>query len=169
MLMGIGNLTELTDVDSAAVNLLLLALCEEWKIHSVLTTQVINWSRTSVRECDLARRLVHYAIDRRVLPKHLEDDLILLRDARRYEQGPESLEQLAQSIRDHNYRIFAESNQLHLIAHQLHLQDTDPFALFQKLLATRPQERGRRPRVLSGIRIVEGPHGLDAEQTVSPG
>ena len=28
----------------------------------MLTTEVINWARTSVRECDLARRLVHYAI-----------------------------------------------------------------------------------------------------------
>ena len=43
MLMGIGNLTELTDVDSAGVNVLLLALCEELGIRSVLTTQVINW------------------------------------------------------------------------------------------------------------------------------
>ena len=139
IMMGIGNLTELTDVDSAAVNLLLLALCDEWKIHSVLTTQVINWSRTSVRECDLARRLVHYAIEHQVLPKHLEEDLILLRDARCYERGSDVLDQLAQSIRDHNYRVFAESDQLHLVSHHLHLQDPDPFTLFQKLLATAPK------------------------------
>jgi dihydropteroate synthase len=139
LMMGIGNVTELTDCDSAGVNVLLLALCEEWHIHSVLTTQVINWSRTSVRECDLARRLVHYAVQRRVLPKHLEQGLILLRDARRYELGPEELDQLTRSIRDSNYRLFAESDQLHLIARQLHLQDDDPFRLFQKLLATQPK------------------------------
>ena len=61
MLMGIGNLTELTDADSAPINVLLLGFCQELGIRSVLTTQVINWARTSVRECDLARRLVHYA------------------------------------------------------------------------------------------------------------
>ena len=55
LLMGIGNLTELTDADSAGINTLLLGFCQEVGIRSVLTTQVINWARTSVRECDLAR------------------------------------------------------------------------------------------------------------------
>src|SRR4029079_13528646 len=55
MMMGIGNLTELTDADSAAINVVLLGFCEELGIRSVLTTQVINWARSSVRECDLAR------------------------------------------------------------------------------------------------------------------
>jgi dihydropteroate synthase len=139
MLMGIGNLTELTDVDSAGVNVLLLALCQEWNIGSVLTTQVINWSRNSVRECDLARRLVHYAVTHHVLPKHLEQDLILLRDASLYPQGEDQLHELAGSIRDHNYRLFAEGGQLHLIAANLHLQHTDPFELFKRLLATEPK------------------------------
>jgi len=43
MLMGIGNLTELTDVDSSGINVLLLGMCQELDIQSVLTTQVINW------------------------------------------------------------------------------------------------------------------------------
>ncbi len=55
MMMGIGNLTEMTDADSAGINVLLLGFCQELRIESVLTTQVINWARTSVRECDLAR------------------------------------------------------------------------------------------------------------------
>ena len=57
MMMGIGNLTEMTDADSAPINVLLLGFCQETGIRSVLTTQVINWAHTSVRECDLARRL----------------------------------------------------------------------------------------------------------------
>ena len=80
MMMGIGNLTELTDADSAAINVVLLGFCEELAIRSVLTTQVINWARSSVRECDLARRLVHHSIANRVLPKHLEPRLVMLRD-----------------------------------------------------------------------------------------
>ena len=54
MMMGVGNLTELTEVDSAGINFLLAAICEELQIHSVLTTEVINWGRTAVREFDLA-------------------------------------------------------------------------------------------------------------------
>jgi hypothetical protein len=68
IMMGIGNLTELTDVDSAGVNLILLAICQELGIRSVLTTQVINWSRSSVKECDIARRLVYHAIHETVPP-----------------------------------------------------------------------------------------------------
>ncbi len=64
MMMGVGNLTELTDVDSAGVNTLLLGFCQELAIRSVLTTAVINWARSSVREIDLARRLTHYAVNR---------------------------------------------------------------------------------------------------------
>ena len=81
MMMGIGNLTELTDVDSAGVNLF-LGFCQELGIRSVLTTQVINWARTSVEECDLARRLMHHAVNQRVLPKHVEPGLLMLRDER---------------------------------------------------------------------------------------
>ncbi|MCG8649396.1 MAG: DUF6513 domain-containing protein, partial [Pirellulales bacterium] len=78
MMMGIGNLTELTDVDSAGINVMLLGICQELEIRSVLTTQVINWARSSVRECDLARRLVHYSVKHQVPPKRLSDQLVML-------------------------------------------------------------------------------------------
>ena len=68
MLMGVGNLTELTDADSAAINVLLLGFCQEIGVRSVLTTQVIPWAATSVRECDLARRLVCHAVEQRIPP-----------------------------------------------------------------------------------------------------
>ncbi len=139
MLMGIGNLTELTDVDSAGVNVVLLGICQELGIRSVLTTQVINWARTSVKECDLARRLMHYAVRSKIPPKHLEPNLLMLRDPKLYEQGADELNLLAAQIKDHNYRIFAEGGQLHLISAGLHLADTDPFDLLDLLLATEPR------------------------------
>lgn len=134
MMMGIGNLTELTDVDSAGVNVLLLAICQELGIRSVLTTQVINWARSSVKECDLARRLVYHAIRQRVPPKHIEPDLVLLRDPKVLEFGREELDRLAGQIKDNSYRIFAENGQVHLIGRQLHLSDADPFLIFERLL-----------------------------------
>ena len=99
MMMGIGNLTELTDVDSAGINVLLLAICQELGIRSVLTTEVINWARSSVTECDHARRLVHYAINHQVPPKHLTEELVMLRDAKRLEFGADQLADLADRIR----------------------------------------------------------------------
>ena len=107
--MGVGNLTELTDVDSAGVNVLLAGFCQELGIRSVLTTEVINWCRSCVRELDLARRLVYHAVHERVLPKHLEPDLVMLRDPKLYEHGEEGLRQLARDVTDRNYRLFAEA------------------------------------------------------------
>lgn len=133
MLMGIGNLTELTDADSAAINLILLAICEELSIRSVLTTEVIHWAETSVRECDIARRLVHHASTQKVLPKHIEPRLHFLRDPLRTEHGGEFLAELAAKIRDRNFRIFAERGELHVMNRDLWVRGTDPFELFEKL------------------------------------
>ena len=135
MMMGIGNLTELSDVDSAGVNLILIGICQELGIGSVLTTQVINWARTSVRECDLARRLAHYSIRHGVPPKRLSDQLLTLRDAKLRPYGDDALRSLAESLKDNNYRILAQNERIHLLAAGLHLSDDDPFRLFDRLMS----------------------------------
>ncbi len=135
LMMGIGNLTELTDVDSAGVNMVLLGMCAEWNIRSVLTTQVIPWASTSVRECDLARRLVHYAVTHHVPPKRLDDRLVVLRDPKLQPYPPGMFEHLAATIRDNNYRIFAQDEELHLVSAGIHLHAADPFLLFDSLLS----------------------------------
>lgn len=138
MLMGIGNLTELTDVDSAGVNVVLLAMCQELGIRSVLTTEVIHWAQSSVRECDIARRLVYHAVSESVLPKHLDQRLLCLRGERPTEPSAEELAELAAAIKDNNYRLFAAGGQVHLVSHELHLSDEDPFALMKQLMASGP-------------------------------
>jgi dihydropteroate synthase len=135
MMMGIGNLTELTDVDSAGINALLIGFCQEAGIRSVLTTEVIHWAQSSVRECDLARRLAWHAVTHRTLPKHVEPRLVTLRAGKPQEHGPETIARLAESIRDPNFRIFAERGEIHLVGAGLHLHARDPFALFKQLAA----------------------------------
>lgn len=134
MLMGIGNITELTDCDSAGINVILLGICEELRIGSILTTQVINWASTAVQECDLARRLVHYAQINGIPPKHIEPNLVLLRDPKLNRFSGAVLEQLALTIRDNNYRIFAQDGEIHVVSANLHLQHSDPYELMEKLL-----------------------------------
>ena len=133
MMMGIGNLTELTDVDSAGINTLLLGFCQEAGIRSVLTTQVIHWARSSVKECDLARRLVHHAVNQRMLPKHLEPGLVTLRGGKPRTHGQETLDRLSAAIRDPNFRLFAERDRIHLVGAGIHLESRDPFELFEAL------------------------------------
>ncbi len=139
LMMGIGNLTELTDVDSAGVNVLLLGFCQELGIRSVLTTEVINWANSSVRECDLGRQLAHYAVSQHALPKHIEPRLVMLRDTRVNEHGPEALARLAAEIKDPNYRIFVDSGELHIISAGLHLHGTEPYELLDRLLKAAPR------------------------------
>lgn len=136
MMMGVGNLTELTDADSAGLNVLLLGFCQELGIRSVLTTEVINWAQSSVRELNLARRLVWYACRHQVLPKRREPNLILLRDPKLHEYGDTQLRELAAQIRDANFRIFAERGKLHVLNRDMYLQGTDPFDLFAQIMKT---------------------------------
>ncbi len=134
MMMGIGNLTELTDCDSAGINFLLLAICEEWQIRSVLTTQVISWAQSSVRECDVARRIISYAVRNRIPPKRIDSQLVMLRDPRVNHYSEAIIAQLATSIKDNNYRILVDGVKIHLVAAGLHIQGTDPFEMVDKLL-----------------------------------
>ena len=133
ILMGVGNVTELTGADSAPINVLLLGFCEELGIRSVLTTEVIHWARSSVRECNLARRLVHYAVRHGAIPKHVEPQLHLLRDAKHEEHGIEVIERLASTIRDRNFRVFAEGDEIHVLSRGRHARGRDPFEIFETL------------------------------------
>lgn len=139
IMMGVGNLTELTDVDSAGVNMLLIAICQELGIRSVLTTQVINWARSSVKEIDAARRIAHYAINETVPPKRVSDELICLRDPQLLKYDSDQIQMLAANIKDNNYRILAEAGRIHLFGSQLHFQSDDPFELFDELADTEPR------------------------------
>jgi dihydropteroate synthase-like protein len=136
MMMGIGNITELTDADSAAINVVLLGICEELRIGSVLTTQVINWARSSVRECDLARRLVHFACRQQIPPKNIHSQLVLLRDSKLKEFPLTVFQELANSIRDANIRIFAQNGKIHVVSTGVNLSGKDPFELMDQLLAS---------------------------------
>lgn len=135
LMMGIGNLTELTEVDSAGVNFIMAALCEELRVGSVLTTEVINWGATAVREFDLARRLVRHSLANRVLPKHLGGQLVLLRDPRLHDMGEQGLLQISQRLTDPNFRIFAERGEIHLMNRDGSWHGSDPYEVFDRMVA----------------------------------
>lgn len=138
MMMGIGNLTELSEVDSAGLNFLLAAICQELGIRSVLTTEVVQWCCSAVKEFDLARRVVRHAVTNRVLPKHVSSQLVMLRDTKVHELGAAGLQRLAEQIRDANFRIFVERGELHLLNRDGHWHGTDPFELFDEITRTAP-------------------------------
>jgi dihydropteroate synthase len=133
LLMGIGNITELTSADSTGLNALLLAICEETGVRAVLTTEVITWARGSVREVDVARRLMHYAVSHRTIPKGVDDRLLTVKDAVVLEYDEEELRSLHAAVRDPNFRIFADRNTITVFNNELFVRGTDIQEIFAQL------------------------------------
>jgi len=129
MLMGIGNLTELTAADSTGVNALLIAICQELGIRTVLTTEVIPWARGAVREVDIARRLMHYAVTRQTLPKGVDDRLLTVRDPAVLTFTEEELRALQARITDPNFRIFADRDGITVLNNERFIRWPDPARL----------------------------------------
>jgi dihydropteroate synthase-like protein len=133
LLMGIGNITELTAADSTGVNALLLAICQELGVRAVLTTEVIPWARGAVREVDIARRLMHYAVTHRALPKSVDDRLITLKDAEVLAYSEAELRTLQRAVTDPNFRIFADGATITIFNNTLFARGTDIDELFARL------------------------------------
>jgi dihydropteroate synthase-like protein len=138
MLMGIGNLTELTAADSTGVNALLIAVCQELGIRAVLTTEVIPWAHGAVREVDVARRLMHYAVTHRTIPKDVDDRLVTVKDPDVLTYSDTELRTLQASITDPNFRIFADRDAITVFNHELFVRGTDIQAIFDQLHIDEP-------------------------------
>jgi len=138
MLMGIGNLTELTAADSTGVNALLMAICQELGIRAVLTTEVIPWARGAVRELDVARRLMHYAVTKHTIPKDIDDRLVTVKDPDVLAYSEEELRALQASLTDPNFRIFADRDAITVLNHEQFVRGTDIQAIFAQLQVEDP-------------------------------
>lgn len=132
-LMGVGNLTELTSADTAGVNAIMLAICEEIGVRAVLTTEVIPWARGAVKEIDVARRLMHHAVTHRTLPKGVDDRLLTVKDPEILEYDETELRRLHAEVRDPNFRIFTDRTTITVFNNQIFIRGTDIQELFAQL------------------------------------
>jgi dihydropteroate synthase len=138
LLMGIGNITELTSADSTGLNALLLAICEETGVRAVLTTEVITWARGAVREVDVARRLMHHAVSHRTIPKGIDDRLLTVKDPVVLEYDEEELRSLHAAVKDPNFRIFADRNTITIFNSEIFVRGTDIQEIFAQLGVDEP-------------------------------
>jgi dihydropteroate synthase-like protein len=138
MLMGLGNLTELTDADSVGINAVMAGIIAELGIDYVLTTEVVSWARGAVRELDLARKLMHYALVNRVLPKGLDDGLVALKDPPFETYAEAELRDMQRSVRDKNYRIFADRESVYVFNRDTFVRGRDPRRLYSALNVADP-------------------------------
>lgn len=133
IMMGVGNLTELTHADTLGMNALLLGICSELGIRNILTTQVSKHARKAVKEADLARRIFFAARQLDSLPKHIDDGLLCLHDRAPFPYSKEELEAMSKAIKDPSYRIQISSEGLHVFNRDGFRTATDPFDLYPDL------------------------------------
>lgn len=133
IMMGTGNLTELTDADSGGVTAAMLGVCSELHIRHLLTVQVSPHTRRTLQEHDAARRLMFAARADRALPKGYSDALLQLHDRRPYAATPEEIAELARDLRDSNFRIDVTREGVHVFAKRFHHVARDAMSLFPYL------------------------------------
>ena len=133
MLMGIGNLTELTAADSTGVNALLIAVCQELGVRTVLTTEVIPWARGAVRELDIARRLMHFAITEHTTPTGVDDRLVTVKDPDVLTFTEAELRALQAAVTDPNFRVFADREAITVLNNARFTRGTDIQQIFAQL------------------------------------
>jgi dihydropteroate synthase len=133
MMMGTGNLTELTEADSLGVTALLVGMCSELAIRNTLIVQVSNHTRRTVEEHDAARRVMYAARADAALPKGYGRALLALHDKRPFVQTSEEVAQAAGEVRDPNYRIAVTEDGIHVYNRDIHRVGTDAMAFFPDL------------------------------------
>jgi dihydropteroate synthase-like protein len=133
ILMGIGNLTELTEADTTGVTALLIGFCQEVGIRNVLTTEVIHWARGAVQETVIAAELMHYAVTRGTTPKHVDGRLLTIKDEELRPYAEDELRELHAQVRDPNYRIFADADWIYVFNAERFVKGTDFNEIFDQL------------------------------------
>lgn len=133
MMMGVGNLTELTDADTSGINAILFGVISELSINNVLTTEVSPHARKAIKEADIARRMMFSAKEANSLPRDLTDDLLIAHGRRPFLNGAEEIAELAEKIKDPSYRIEVAEEGVFIFNRDGLIQDTDPFSFYPQL------------------------------------
>lgn len=133
ILMGTGNLTELTDADSGGVTAMLLGICSELAIRNVLVVQVSPHTRRTLEEHDAARRIMFAAREDSSLPKDYGNALLALHDKKPFPTTPAEIADVAREVRDANFRIEISADGIHVYNRDGHHVAQDALSLFPKL------------------------------------
>jgi dihydropteroate synthase-like protein len=130
LLMGTGNLTELTDADSSGVTAILGGLCSELSVRNVLVVHVSPHTVRTVEEHDIARRILFAARNDGALPRGYHSGLLQVHDRKPYPASVDDIAALAAEVRDANFRIFTAEDGIHIFNGKGHRIATDAFELF---------------------------------------
>ncbi len=133
MMLGVGNITELTHADTSGINTLLLGICSELNINHILATEVSQHACRAIKEADQARRIMYAAKQNNTLPKHINAGLMTVHDIAPFPYQKSEIEELANEIKDPSYRIQTSASGIHIFNRDGLHTATDPFDLFPEL------------------------------------
>ena len=133
ILMGVGNLTELTAADTTGITALLMGVVSELRIGAVLVVRVSPHCRRAVHEADLARRIMFTAREENRLPVGIDDGLMGLHDRRPTPYSADEITEFASLVQDPSFRIQVSEQGLHVFNRDGHHIGDEPFALFPEL------------------------------------
>ena len=165
ILMGVGNVTELTDADTTGINALLAGVISELDIAALLTTEVSPHCASAVREADLARRVMLAAKTDARLPRGYSGGLLALRDRKPFPHSREDIAATAAAVGDRNYRIQLSRDGINLYNRDGLWTATEPYALYPHLSLDGDCSHALLPRRRAGA----GAGRLAAGQTLSAG
>jgi dihydropteroate synthase-like protein len=130
MLMGTGNLTELTDADSAGTTAMLLGICSELHIRNLLVVQVSPHTRRTIQEHDAARRIMFAAREDASLPKDYGATLLALHERKPFPYSSAEIAEIAAQVKDDNFRIEVADDGIHVYNRRGHATARDAMSLF---------------------------------------
>jgi dihydropteroate synthase len=133
IMMGVGNVTELTDADTTGINAVLFGLISELNINAVLATSVSPHAVNAIAEADVARRIMFRAKQDNRLPRGYANGLTGLHDRKPFSFTPQEIDDIASQIKDPSFRIMVSEVGVHVFNRDGQTVELDPFRFYPHL------------------------------------
>ena len=133
IMMGIGNLTELTHADTAGMNALLFGIASELEINYALCTQVSEHCNKAIIEGNFARRIMHTTKTYSMPPKDISNKLLNLHERKPFPYSTSELKEMWSNVKDKNYRIYVNQDGIHVFNNKNFYTEQDAAEFYQHL------------------------------------
>ena len=133
IMMGIGNLTELTHADTAGMNALLFGIASELEINYALCTQVSEHCNKAIIEGNFARRIMHTTKTYSMPPKDISNKLLNLHERKPFPYSTSELKEMWGNVKDKNYRIYVNQDGIHVFNNKNFYTKQDAAEFYQHL------------------------------------
>ncbi len=133
LFMGTGNLTELTDCDSSGANAIMMGLVSELSINAVLVVQVSGHCKNSIKETDIARKIMYFSKQNQRLPFRVSDELMIMSERNPKRKSQKEINEIKHLIKDKNYRILLSKKGINVLNNRINVTGKDPYDFFPNI------------------------------------